>query len=709
MYPLFKHLPLLLTLLVPLALLAWLGSREFSRLADHSKTLLQDEAHRFLKAEEFKVREEIQTQAYTWLENIRDSLAQRDMTSIEASRGLIAKEPFIQQVFVAREDFSLIEPRPPQAKSPSAPLSRFPADQDSASKELLRADVLFNMDDVEGAIRCLKSYTDRPPSQNTKGRMWAEFHLAGLFAKQKKNADAELRYLVAGDRAADAYAREPSEDPAVVMLLEQFRLAELKQEPQERHENLLDVLERICTGRYEYLEFVADDVIDWTVEAIVEQLGDEPAVAEALDLDRVRHSGRLFARDYAALAPRELSIARTRNLLKPYQGVIFHVLSTGRGSSLLAMRSATDDESMRYQAVGQEGAERIGLQLDLPALVTNVLSGTPKSPPGNLKLAIHDPTGVPLLVDSSPIPSTEEASLELAPVVSALAGLSFVAVPAKDPAEMQHPERNQAILGLILVVVALVGAFMLIRSVKRETELAQMKVKLLSRVTHELKTPLAVIKMYGETLVLGRTTDSHQIGKFAGVISTEADRLTNMVERILDFSKMEAGTFQYDKEPTDVGKVVEAVTDEYLPHVEAQGVSMNGDIDLGLVADVDPRALASSVVNLLENAIKYTPANVDERSLDVHLHKSNGNAVLEVKDRGIGIPAGERDKIFSDFYRASNAGEVRGAGLGLSMVDHFAKAHDGWLEALPRTDGGTILRLTLPLASHLETGKTQNP
>jgi signal transduction histidine kinase len=113
---------------------------------------------------------------------------------------------------------------------------------------------------------------------------------------------------------------------------------------------------------------------------------------------------------------------------------------------------------------------------------------------------------------------------------------------------------------------------------------------------------------------------------------------------------------------------------------------------------VDANALESAVVNLLENAAKYGREGDGEHEIDLVLAAEDGMAVVEVRDHGRGIPADERERIFDGFFRASNAAEVRGAGLGLNLVRHFARAHGGDVVAAPREGGGTVMRLTLPLA-----------
>ena len=114
-------------------------------------------------------------------------------------------------------------------------------------------------------------------------------------------------------------------------------------------------------------------------------------------------------------------------------------------------------------------------------------------------------------------------------------------------------------------------------------------------------------------------------------------------------------------------------------------------------ASVDRTALASAVINLLENAAKYTAEEDGDRDVRLELRADGGHAIVDVLDRGRGVPPAEVERVFDSFYRASNAGEVRGAGLGLSLVRHFARAHGGDVTARPREGGGTILRLHLPL------------
>jgi signal transduction histidine kinase len=208
---------------------------------------------------------------------------------------------------------------------------------------------------------------------------------------------------------------------------------------------------------------------------------------------------------------------------------------------------------------------------------------------------------------------------------------------------------------------------------------------------------------------MGRVRDSNQASEFGSIIARESERLTTLIQRILDFSRQQSGTLTYQTEPYDIGELLRTTAYAYAPHHEAKGVLLIDSLPLGLIVSCDKDGLEGAIVNLLENATKYGFEDVDEHEIDLVLEKQGDYAIVEVQDRGRGIPAKERKRIFEGFYRANNSGEVRGAGLGLGIVQHFARAHDGDIEALPREGGGTIMRLTLPLAQRNNSPTSQAP
>jgi two-component system phosphate regulon sensor histidine kinase PhoR len=248
-----------------------------------------------------------------------------------------------------------------------------------------------------------------------------------------------------------------------------------------------------------------------------------------------------------------------------------------------------------------------------------------------------------------------------------------------------------------LFVVAALGATFLVRVVRREAELSRLKMDFVSRVSHELKTPLALIRMYGDTLAMGRAPEPERVAKFAGIIAKEADRLTRMIDNVLDFSRMEAGTKEYRVEPTDLPALLAGVAETYEPHLRERGFRLELSAERLARVELDREAMTQCFINLVDNAVKYTDDG--QRVVEVRVSGANGHAVIEFADRGIGVPEAERERIFQKFYRASTAGERPGAGLGLAMVRHFVEAHGGRIQVTERAGGGSVFMVTLPVSA----------
>jgi len=220
-------------------------------------------------------------------------------------------------------------------------------------------------------------------------------------------------------------------------------------------------------------------------------------------------------------------------------------------------------------------------------------------------------------------------------------------------------------------------------------------------VTHDLKTPLSLIRLYAETLTLGRAEVQADQEKCGAVILSECDRLTSMVEKILDFSHMDRGRFTYRPRRTRVGGVVREAVEAFRPQAERQSVEIHWDMDGDPEVYLDEEGFRRCLFNLMDNAVKFGGGEVE-----IFLGEEGEEVTLEVRDRGPGIPPGERDKVLQPFYRGEGAGEKRGSGLGLSLVQHFVEYHDGVIQILDRTGGGTVFRIAFPKAPP---GKDPNP
>ena len=257
---------------------------------------------------------------------------------------------------------------------------------------------------------------------------------------------------------------------------------------------------------------------------------------------------------------------------------------------------------------------------------------------------------------------------------------------------------QRGFLTLGVLSLLLVGGLVLTyRSVSKEVALARLKSDFVSNVSHELRTPLSLIRLYAETLELGRIKGQTKVEEYYRIIRTESERLTALINNILDFSRIEAGRKEYDFRQTDLAELVSNTLDTYRGQIDEHGFTFEQSIDASIPpVQVDQEAIARSLVNLVNNALKYSDT---EKFLGVKLYRADGALKLEVADRGIGIARNEQSKIFEKFYRAGNplVHNTKGSGLGLSLVRHIAHAHGGEVEVESTPGKGSTFTLTLPL------------
>jgi two-component system phosphate regulon sensor histidine kinase PhoR len=224
-----------------------------------------------------------------------------------------------------------------------------------------------------------------------------------------------------------------------------------------------------------------------------------------------------------------------------------------------------------------------------------------------------------------------------------------------------------AIAGVTIVVVASV----------KERRLAALKSDFVANVSHELKTPLALVRMFGEMLLSGRVPSEEKRRQYLSIMVSESERLTALIENVLDFAKVERGKAAYEFAPGHVGEVVSRAVDIYRYRAEREGMEVGLQVEDGLpLASLDGRALELAIINLLDNALKYAK---EGGRVDVSVGRAGRWVMVRVADRGPGIDAEDQDRIFERFVRGRHAGETRarGSGIGLALVKHIAESHGG--------------------------------
>ena len=275
---------------------------------------------------------------------------------------------------------------------------------------------------------------------------------------------------------------------------------------------------------------------------------------------------------------------------------------------------------------------------------------------------------------------------------------SAVQTPAPPPLPAPAPRTAIYVASLGLVcIIAISGAFLLWRDMQRDLAVSSLRSQFVSSVSHELKTPLTAIRMFAETLRMRPGGDPAVRTEYLDTIVNESERLSRLVDNVLDFSKIEQGRKLYHLQATSLSTVVDSVVRAAGYPLRQAGFELRVTTDdpLPTVA-ADSDALQQAVLNLLTNAMKYS---TDRKQIDLAVRRDTGGVVIAVRDYGIGISAEHRKRIFERFYRvpsSENQG-VPGAGLGLTLVAHIAKAHGGkvLVESQPGTGSSFSLRLPL--------------
>jgi signal transduction histidine kinase len=275
--------------------------------------------------------------------------------------------------------------------------------------------------------------------------------------------------------------------------------------------------------------------------------------------------------------------------------------------------------------------------------------------------------------------------------------LSFGVAP-RDPAaaDASNYTRLNILLGLCAAGVTLIGLILTWRATRREMRVAQLKSDFLASISHELKTPLTAIRAFGDLIYSGRIRDSARVREYGGLIKAESDRLTALINNILELSRLERGVRRYRLEEGFLCEAVEATVEVFRHSAEADGYTIEVEAPSPIRTRFDESALRQALLNLLSNAAKYSGAS---QRIQVAVKCDESEATIEVRDFGVGIPRAEQRHIFMAFHRASQSETQAGsgAGLGLAIVREVAQAHGGEVSVESELGAGATFRVRLPL------------
>lgn len=337
-----------------------------------------------------------------------------------------------------------------------------------------------------------------------------------------------------------------------------------------------------------------------------------------------------------------------------------------------------------------------GFSIDAQSFLTGVLQAKLEQTAGEeFLLAVFDRRNQHIIFSTSPVEITELREVKdlwLFPGYSI--GIRLRGTSVEDVVRARS-ERNLILIGILDIL--LIGAvWLMYRTLKKEMELVRLKGDFVSNVSHELRTPLSLIRMFTETLSMNRVQTEEKKQEYYETILQESERLTRLINNILNFSRMEAGKKQYHFEPIALNDVVTGVLKTYASHLEHEGFTTSVQLAENLpMIHADREAIAEALINIFDNAIKYSAA---DKCVRIKTGQTEGMNYVEVEDHGIGIDKHHHKKIFETFYRVSTGltTNIKGSGLGLSLVGHIMDAHGGTIELESVPGKGSTFRLLFP-------------
>ena len=295
----------------------------------------------------------------------------------------------------------------------------------------------------------------------------------------------------------------------------------------------------------------------------------------------------------------------------------------------------------------------------------------------------------------------EATPLAERPLPAPLQEFQLRAMPeAGDPVAFAST-RNRLVYAVLLgafYATLVVGVVYTARALYLQARLSRLKTDFVSLVSHELRTPLTSIRMFIETLALGRVKDPEQTQEVLELLQKETERLSAMIERVLDWARLESGRQRYRKDRLTARQIVDASLEAFRAQRLDSQVQLTCQVQ-GVLPELegDREALAGALLNLLHNAYKYSGA---EKRIEVRADARNGGVDIEVEDHGVGIAKRDRKRVFDRFYRVDNllSRQTEGSGLGLSISRRIIEAHGGKLTVRSELGKGSTFTIHLPAA-----------
>lgn len=512
-------------------------------------------------------------------------------------------------------------------------------------------------------------------------RAGALYRLARNQRKVGRPADALATYAelerltsawVAG-RPADLFARTARAG----LLAELGRHAELVDEARRLDRDLHSG--RWPLTRAQYLSY-SRDIAQWlAARTPAGPTPDAAALAIATSVEDLWQQWQQDPPTAASISGRAMVLAQDRPMFRMWRGTSERFVALVGGHNFLTRQIIAPLNSLLAQ-------REVGIALSDRASRFTMSHALPASASGTDAGALRDALRIDALMTDTNLPWDLR-------IVSAATG----------PDDTQFA-RNRMLLTLAIAVLALLviaGSYFSGRAITREMEAARLQSDFVAAVSHEFRTPLTLLRQFSDLLADGRVSSEEERHQYYAALQRGTRRLTRLVEDLLDFGRMEAGSHGFRFTNVDASAWVERVLADFRDQFRGYQVELDWSVPPGAVIHADEAALSRALWNLLDNAVKYSPAS---KTIWISGASADGKLIVTVRDRGIGVTDADRRAIFRKFVRGTvpEGHVVRGTGLGLALVQQIMRAHGGDVRLVSSSSDGSTFALVLPLAAGAE-------
>ena len=680
------HRRILLVFLISIALpglyLSYVGLRSIVQEQELQRGLLVQNVERSLEFEIDRIEQRMEKSE----EDVAQSLAVSNIPLIPPSlEQLNAAQSWIEQSFVFDSRLHLRSPPPfaadqPAQRAPSIDDTSLRSKIESAERLELRGDHAAAATSYQQLLAGPNSLQNRV-TLNTYLARSADASGNRALARRAFEAviEADSTFVIAQPIPYGAFARlEVIED-----LVEQGNLTEALQGSIQFHERLLRFYYRLSSEQYQYFSNRLRSLRSSFASVFTTDSASRTALQSIDEQERLLQSLLGQAEEIESWLQTQ---RRVLSVVSSVGNVSHHSLSLGSRTVPISLILIGDSPAPRHWVVLVVRPENLQREFVLTQLQSGDLA-----------------EGFTVTLRSDSLQRAGEVELVSSPMrkTAALFPSSVISVSAKQTTTISIFGVELSILSVgvavFIVAIILLGIFIIYHDIRREEELSAMKSEFISNVSHELKTPVAAIRMLSDNLRQHRVTDEPRKSEYYELISKESARLSHLLDNILDFSRIEGKRKAFQLERVDLGAIVRETVRQFRSLVEDHAQRITVDVEEGLPELlVDPDAIALALFNLLDNAAKYSEK---ESRIDVRCLKVGSFLSINVTDYGIGIAKPDQTKIFEKFYRVhrTEGKKIPGSGIGLTLVHEVAEAHKGRVELQSEPGAGSTFRVLLPI------------